>query len=54
LRSLPTASQPPRRPAPASSSRITIEGSSNSKALEIFNGAGALIDLAAEGYRVEF
>jgi hypothetical protein len=31
-----------------------IEGSSNNKALELFNGAGALIDLAAEGYRVEF
>jgi hypothetical protein len=31
-----------------------IEGSSNNKALEIFNGTGAAVDLAAEGYQVEF
>ena len=31
-----------------------VEGSSNNKALEIFNGTGATVDLAAEGYRVEF
>ena len=30
-----------------------IEGSSNNKALEIFNGTGATIDLAAEGYSVQ-
>ncbi len=31
-----------------------IEGSSNNKALEVFNGTGVAVDLAAEGYRVEF
>jgi predicted extracellular nuclease len=31
-----------------------VEGSSNNKALEIYNGTGAAVDLAAEGYRVEF
>ena len=30
-----------------------IEGSSNNKALEIFNGTGAAIDLAAAGYNVQ-
>ncbi len=30
-----------------------IEGSSNNKALEIFNGTGAPIDLAAQGYNVQ-
>lgn len=30
-----------------------IEGSSNNKALEIFNGTGAAIDLAAGGYNVQ-
>ncbi|HEV7374688.1 MAG TPA: Ig-like domain-containing protein [Pyrinomonadaceae bacterium] len=31
-----------------------IEGSSNNKALEIYNGTGAAINLAAAGYKVEF
>lgn len=31
-----------------------VEGSSNNKALELFNGTGAAINLAASGYRVEF
>ena len=31
-----------------------IEGSSNNKAIEIFNGTGAAIDLAAGGYRLQF
>ncbi len=31
-----------------------VEGSSNNKALEIFNGTGVAENLAAEGYRVEF
>ena len=30
-----------------------IEGSSNNKALEIFNGTGASIDLAVQGYSVQ-
>jgi predicted extracellular nuclease len=30
-----------------------IEGSSNNKALEIFNGTGAAVDLAAGGYSVQ-
>ncbi|NEQ22582.1 MAG: hypothetical protein F6K28_26055, partial [Microcoleus sp. SIO2G3] len=30
-----------------------IEGSSNNKALEIYNGTGAAIDLAATGYVVQ-
>src|SRR5262245_13246512 len=30
-----------------------IEGSSNNKALEIYNGTGAAIDLAAQGYNVQ-
>ncbi len=30
-----------------------IEGSSNNKALEIFNGTGAAVDLAAGGYNVQ-
>ncbi len=30
-----------------------IEGSSNNKALEIFNGTGAAVDLAAAGYNVQ-
>jgi predicted extracellular nuclease len=30
-----------------------IEGSSNNKALEIYNGTGAAIDLAAAGYVVQ-
>src|SRR6476659_6846503 len=30
-----------------------VEGSSNNKALEIFNGTGASIDLAAQGYSVQ-
>ncbi|NEQ28277.1 MAG: hypothetical protein F6K28_56700, partial [Microcoleus sp. SIO2G3] len=31
-----------------------IEGTSNNKALEIFNDTGAAVDLAAEGYVVQF
>ena len=31
-----------------------IEGSSNNKALEIFNSTGAAIDLAASGYVVQY
>jgi uncharacterized protein len=31
-----------------------IEGSSNNKAIEIFNGTGAAIDLAAAGYSLQF
>ncbi|MGM3307355.1 ExeM/NucH family extracellular endonuclease [Anabaena sp. WFMT] len=31
-----------------------IEGSSNNKAIEIFNGTGTAIDLAASGYKLEF
>jgi predicted extracellular nuclease len=31
-----------------------IEGSSNNKALEIYNGTGAAVDLAAGGYNVQF
>ncbi len=31
-----------------------VEGSSNNKALELFNGTGGAVDLAAEGYQVEF
>lgn len=31
-----------------------VEGSSNNKALEIFNGTGAAVDLAAENYDVQF
>jgi len=30
-----------------------IEGTSNNKALEIYNGTGTAIDLAAEGYVVQ-
>src|SRR5215213_1409563 len=30
-----------------------IEGSSNNKALEIYNGTGATVDLAANGYSVQ-
>jgi len=30
-----------------------VEGSSNSKALEIYNGTGAAIDVAAGGYSVQ-
>ena len=30
-----------------------IEGSSNNKALEIYNGTGAAIDLAAGGYNIQ-
>jgi uncharacterized protein len=30
-----------------------VEGSSNNKALEIYNGTGAAINLAAEGYVVQ-
>ena len=30
-----------------------VEGSSNNKALEIFNDTGATVDLAAGGYAVE-
>ena len=30
-----------------------VEGSSNNKALEIYNGTGAPIDLAAGGYSVQ-
>src|SRR5262249_21633120 len=30
-----------------------IEGTSNNKALEIYNGTGASVDLAAGGYQVE-
>src|SRR5690349_18476217 len=31
-----------------------VEGSSNNKALELFNGTGAPVDLAANGYLVQF
>ncbi len=31
-----------------------VEGSSNNKALELFNGTGAAVDLAAECYAIEF
>lgn len=31
-----------------------IEGSSNNKALEIFNGTGATVNLATQGYNVQF
>ncbi|MBY6159750.1 ExeM/NucH family extracellular endonuclease [Mameliella alba] len=45
-------------PAPAGPSELFfseyVEGSSNNKALEIYNGTGAPIDLAAAGYTVEF
>jgi predicted extracellular nuclease len=30
-----------------------VEGSSNNKALEIYNGTGAAVDLAADGYQIE-
>ena len=30
-----------------------IEGSSNNKAIEIYNGTGAPIDLAAAGYSIQ-
>ena len=30
-----------------------VEGSGNNKALEIYNGTGAAVDLAAEGYKIE-
>jgi hypothetical protein len=30
-----------------------VEGSSNNKALEIFNGTGSPVDLAAGGYKVQ-
>ena len=30
-----------------------VEGSSNNKALEIYNGTGAAVDLAAGGYNVQ-
>src|SRR5690606_14322127 len=30
-----------------------VEGSSNNKAIEIFNGTGASVDLTAAGYRLE-
>ena len=30
-----------------------VEGSSNNKAIEIFNGTGAPVDLAAGGYQVQ-
>ena len=30
-----------------------VEGSSNNKAIEIFNGTGATVDLAAGGYQLE-
>src|SRR5690606_1785498 len=31
-----------------------VEGSSNNKAVEVFNGTGAAVDLAAGGYRLQF
>ena len=31
-----------------------IEGSSNNKALEVFNGTGVPVDLAAGGYQIRF
>ncbi|WP_188310302.1 lamin tail domain-containing protein [Arenimonas fontis] len=31
-----------------------VEGSSNNKAVEVFNGSGAEVDLAAGGYRLQF
>ncbi len=47
-------------PAPASAAAPTdlflseyIEGSSNNKALEIYNGTGAAVDLAAAGYNIQ-
>ena len=30
-----------------------VEGTSNNKAIEVYNGSGAPIDLGAEGYRIE-
>jgi predicted extracellular nuclease len=46
--------------APAASAQATslffseyVEGSSNNKALEIYNGTGAPVDLAAEGYKIQ-
>jgi len=45
--------------APAASAQATslffseyVEGTSNNKALEIYNGTGASVDLAAEGYEI--
>ncbi|MFL6177709.1 MAG: lamin tail domain-containing protein, partial [Ornithinibacter sp.] len=47
-------------PVPASAAAPTdlffseyVEGSSNNKALEIYNGTGAAVDLAAGGYSVQ-
>ena len=31
-----------------------VEGTSNNKAIEIFNGTASSVDLAADGYRLEF
>lgn len=51
---------PAAMPAPALAATPTdlffseyIEGSSNNKALEIFNGTGAAVDLAAGGYSIQ-
>lgn len=47
----------PSSPAPSGPTDLFfseyVEGSSNNKALEIFNGTGAAIDLATAGYSVE-
>ena len=48
---------PPAAAASAATSDVFIseyvEGSSNNKAVEIFNGTGAAVDLAAGGYQLE-
>ena len=55
--SLILALVPAQRPAIAAPSELFfseyIEGSSNNKALEIYNGTGAAVDLAAGGYNVQ-
>ena len=55
---LPVAAALPAAPASAAAPTELffseyIEGSSNNKALEIYNGTGAPIDLAAGGYQVQ-
>jgi uncharacterized protein len=51
---LPLAAPSPTRAAPTELFFSEyIEGSSNNKALEIYNGTGAAIDLAAGGYSVQ-
>ncbi|MCA9968904.1 MAG: ExeM/NucH family extracellular endonuclease [Anaerolineales bacterium] len=52
---LPLLSGPPRAQAAASSLFFSeyVEGSSVNKAVEIYNGTGTAVDLAAEGYKIE-